>query len=109
MKYFYFDSVSLASVKSQDAIEGNVDEILHTWSSLSKEDGSFLGLYTSSGHLLQCMWSDRTSVLLDIPQRDRGGSMIKSTKFDEVCILIKCVFDGLHPDQIEGLKFSSWV
>ena len=108
MKYFYFDAASRSGIQAESAVEGDAEEITATWDTLPRVPGSFFGIYSSTGAVVQFRWNDLNSITIDLPFPSRGGSMAKQSSFEECNAVIANVCTGSDPEGIPGLDFVKW-
>lgn len=108
MKYFYYDAATGRGIQSAAAIEGHAEDILAAWNALSRRAGSFLGIHCPTGAAVQFMWDDSDSITIDLPSPTKGGSMTKTSSFEECGGVITDICAGGDPEKIQGLEFVKW-
>lgn len=108
MEYFFHDEKSQRGVESFEPFDGMAEDILPVWDALSRQKGSFLGVRNPEGMVLQCMWLDKATVILDVPQPRRRGSLSKTSTFQECREQLAFVLGGGDPTKIDGLVFEQW-
>lgn len=108
MRYFYFDAATGGGIQSSAAIEGDAEDIWGAWKSLSRQAGSFLGIYCTTGVVVQFIWDDSDTIIVDLPFPKEGGSMVKQLSYEECCVAITGICSGSDPEKIQGLEFVRW-
>lgn len=108
MKYYYYDVVDKRCVDALAPLEVNNEDVLLIWDSLSRQDGSFLGICCTDDICVQFMWEFSGMITIDLPYPDKGGSMTKLASYDESTNVIKDVLAGGDPEKLSGLRFMKW-
>lgn len=110
MRCFYYDVASEASVPSSDPVELDAAEAVAQWEHLSDEPGTFFGVYTPSGLVVQFLWEDDEQVQIDIPLVDRRGSLQKLIPYEGTLPLLRSLFaePPANPADDPDLKFTAW-
>ena len=107
MKVFFNDIETDKEIHSSEPIELNLEEAINELFELSESDGSFIGFYAIDNSIIQFMW-ESDSILIDIPVPEQQGSLQKNVEFNECIEMIKQIYSGTKPSDIEGLTFSDW-
>ena len=95
-------------IASQEAEEMSADRILDEFDHLSDTRGCFLGVISDSGRTVQCIWEDDARLTLDIPIRERQGSLRKMVNYTECRSAISRFLTQSNIENTPGLVFSSW-
>ncbi len=108
MKCYFADVVVGVYIPSSAPVEMECEEILDEWDNLSRTRGSFFGIVPSDLPAIQFYWDDESSVCVDIPFPEQGGSLTKQSTFEECVEIIRAVLEGGDPRKVSGLTFVSW-
>ncbi len=109
MKIYYYDVVLKEGVDSNDPAEtSDIDDVLLTWNSISRESGSFFGIVIGEEDVVQFYWDNPEMVAIDLPDVSRRGSMTKESTFEECSKIVKRICADGSPGEIPGLEFVEW-
>lgn len=108
LKVFCCDYDSGESITSEDECLLSVDESIECMESLSDTDGNFFGIELPDGAIVQFMHDDNRGLILDIPDVAEGGSHTRVVDPAMSLQIIRDMYNGKSPRDIEGLVFESY-
>ncbi|MAT38746.1 MAG: hypothetical protein CL946_04000 [Ectothiorhodospiraceae bacterium] len=108
MNYFFYDSESGEGIDLSESAEGELEEVLVRWHSIEGQPGSLLGVVCTNGTVVQFMWDDACTVTLDLPLRERHGSLQKESSFEVCEETLRLAFRGMDPQELLNLSFVPW-
>ncbi|TND10478.1 MAG: hypothetical protein FD123_120 [Bacteroidetes bacterium] len=108
IKLFYWNYDADEGVSSDDHYEAPLEETIECMENLPDSDGNFLGLELPDGEIIQFMHDDNRGLYLDIPVVNEGGSYAKVIDISACLDIIRDMYTGKKPRDIEGLVFESY-
>jgi hypothetical protein len=108
IKVYYWDHEADEGISSDEPQEATVGEAIDYMEMLPITDGDFLGLELAGGETIQFMYNEDESIHVDIPDTEKAGSYTKTVDIDECVQMIRDIYGGKKPAELEGIVFESW-
>ena len=108
LKLYYWDYDMDGGIASDKPEQTTLTDALQYMEELSETDGNFLGFELADGKIIQFMHDENLGLLLDIPDIEEGGSYTKTLDLDACLQIIRDLYNGKKPMDIEGLSFDSY-
>ena len=108
VKLFYTDYSKDEHVRSDEAKDSTLEEIVECMNKLLHEPDNFIGLIDAEDTMLQFMVEDDGSICVDSPVDDKNGSFTKNATLKESVEIVQAIQTAINLDAIKGLQFKKW-
>lgn len=101
-KVFYYDYTEKRT-SGDEPVDMSKDEALEILKTLPVSDGNFFGLDLGDRGIVQFMYDDKGTLMLDIPDPETMESFQQNTTLDEALKIVGDVYDGKSPDDVKEM------
>ncbi len=108
LKVFFADYCEGKILPSESARVASKAEILRMAGCVLHTPSNFLGITDENGATIQFIVNEDTTIAVDVPDLNAGGSHVKMVTLDECLQIVRDLDESVEIGTIPGLKFEAW-